>query len=71
MGVPAVEGTVKRKFHCQCLLNSGQEVFITVKAKSELEASKAVHKGYKTVEYVLEILTPYQMDIIRRTKRLR
>jgi len=69
MGTPANAIIAKRKFHCECLLNSGETVYIPVKAKDELDASNKVHEGYRTVEYVLDILTPAQMDVVRRSKR--
>lgn len=57
-----------QKFHCQCMMESGDELFITVKASSEAEASYKVHDGYK-VEYVLDILTPLQLEYRKRHLR--
>lgn len=67
MGALAV-GTAVKKFHCQCMMESGEELFIAIKATSEAEASDKVHEGYN-VEYVLDILTPLQMEYRKRHLR--
>lgn len=67
MGALAV-GTAVKKFHCHCMMESGEELFITVKATSEAKASEKVHKGY-AVEYVIDFLTPLQMEKRRKQTR--
>jgi DNA-dependent RNA polymerase auxiliary subunit epsilon len=67
MGAKTV-GTTVSKFHCQCMMESGEELFITVKATSEAQASEKVHEGYN-VEYVLDILSPLQLEYRKRHLR--
>lgn len=61
-------GTTVKKYHCQCIMESGEELFIAIKATSEAEASDKVHAGYE-VEYVLDIFTPLQMEYRKRHLR--
>lgn len=67
MGAVAV-GTRLKKFHCQCVMESGEELFIAIKASSEGQASFKVHEGYN-IEYVVDILTPLQMEYKKRHLR--
>lgn len=66
VAVASVKGQAsKAKMHCVCVMSSGEELYITVRATSEAEASNKVHAGY-AVEYVLEVLTPAQLDHRKR-----
>jgi hypothetical protein len=65
-------GRAVSKFHCLCMMESGDEIYITIKADTEAEATEKVHNGesgYKGVEYVLETFTPLQME--RKKQSLR
>lgn len=58
----------RKKWHCLCMMESGEEVFIVIKAETEAEASQKIHdsadgRGYKGVEYVLEILTSAELEL--------
>lgn len=70
MGATAVGTTVVRikplKWHCHCMLEDGKEVYIAIRAASAAEAGALVHKDYKKVEYVLDILTHDQMEHSKR-----
>lgn len=58
----------KTKYFCQCLLEDDSEVFLVIRATSEAQASKLVHQGYN-IAYVLDILTPLQMEYRKRHLR--
>jgi hypothetical protein len=53
------------KWHCQCMMEDGREVYIAVKALTSVEASMKAHNGYN-VDYVLDILTHDQMEHRKR-----
>ena len=56
------------KFYCLCMMESGEEVIIAMRGWTEAEASKKVHAGY-AVEFVLDVLTPFQMEFRKRHLR--
>jgi DNA-dependent RNA polymerase auxiliary subunit epsilon len=66
--LPKKEAKKATKFHCLCMMESGQELYITVKAETEAEATKKVHAGY-AVEFVLDTLTPLQLEFKKKTMR--
>ena len=55
----------RTKWHCLCMMESGEEVYIAVRAETEEEASVKAHAGY-AVEYVLEILTSAELEVRKR-----
>lgn len=66
MGALQLSGTTK--FHCLCMMESGEELYIAIKAESEAEASRKVHEGYN-IEYVLDMYSPLQMEYKKRHLR--
>lgn len=60
---------VKRKFFCECVLENGSTVYITVKAVDEAQATEIVHEHYGGVEYVLDTFTELQMEYKKRHLR--
>lgn len=54
-----------KKYFCQCVLEDGAEIFLAIRAETEAEASRKAHEGYQ-IEYVLDILTPLQMEYRKR-----
>lgn len=59
---------VAKKFFCQCLLEDDTEVFLVIRATSEAHASKLAHDGY-SIAYVLDIISPLQMEYRKRHLR--
>jgi hypothetical protein len=59
-------GTTVKKWHCLCMMEDGAELYLAIKGTSEAEASDNVHRSYEKVEYVLDILTPLQMEYRKR-----
>lgn len=47
---------------------NNSELFLPIKAETEAEASRKVHKGYK-IQYVIETFTPAEME--QKKKHLR
>lgn len=64
---------VVQKFYCLCLTESGEEVYLAIRATSGSHATKLIHrphdKGGYAVEYVLDIFTPLQMEYKKRHLR--
>lgn len=57
-----------RKWFCKCILPSGETVYLVIRAITEGQASKLVHEGY-CIEYVEDILSPLQMEYLKRHLR--
>lgn len=69
VGTTGISERQKQKWHCLCVLESGAEAYITVKAYDKAGAGKMVHTHYKGVEYVIDIYTPQEME--RKKSHLR
>lgn len=63
----AYTGTT-RKYYCHCVMEDESELFLVMRAHSEAEASRRVHQGYQ-IQYVLDVLTPMQMEFRRKPLR--
>ena len=59
---------LKYKWYCQCVMESGERVYLVATAATEIEASRIVHMNY-AIDYVEDIRTPDEMD--RHTSYLR
>lgn len=66
MGAVAVGTTAIKKLYCLCVLDSGKEVFLAVRTSDEALATAYIHRTYMTVEYVLDVFTPLQMQYRKR-----
>lgn len=62
-----MEQVIKR-FFCHCITAEGKELYLSTRATCEKQASEKIHSGYE-VEYVLEVLTPLEME--QRKRHLR
>lgn len=60
---------VRNRYYCHCIMEDGSESYLMAKAGTASEASEKIHEGYRKVEYVLDILTPHEME--RRKRALR
>lgn len=45
------------------------EVYLVVRARNEVEASKRVHDLYDGVRYIVDVFTPLQMEFKKRLFR--
>lgn len=68
MGVLAETSEKLKRWFCECVTEDGEEVILIAKGYTEAHASEAIHMGY-CVDYIIDIMTPLQMEYKRRHLR--